>query len=709
MVPPPGVSSSSSSPPIAVTNPRATARPSPTPVPRSRSPRRWNGWKTRSRSARWIPGPRSTTAQVDVVLDRARFDADRQCRRRPLQRVLDEVRDDTFEQRGVTEHRRQRFGHVGLDASARVRRGSPARPARPLRACTARTKGSITPACSRLMSRRLPTSVFSGRLRPRSSRGTRRRRRGAPRDVRLPQARRRRLDGGEGSAEVVRYRLEQRGAQLVRLPERRGRRGVGREPGPLAQRGELRGERVEHPTVVGGEARADEREHGTVAEILDDVGFFGGTWVPGLPAAASTSHCSSSPFLRSCNSATASSAERLIAATRRACASGPRRRCRPRGGRASRPPSACATRFDRAPRRQVDEPTHHRAHDDEHDQREQVLALGDRERVDRLGEVAVREQEADDRRARTRAGCRRSAPTATTNDRIQQQHRLRARGRRAAASSRRVSSGSPMTPSSQPADLPATRQAASAIARRAGVGGSGASVSAGSWEMTCTSIGAASRTERLMTEPRTSSVHRDRRLAPRTSCVQFCARANSASAPATSLGDDLVVLAAEVGEQLPVAGDSLGDRAFRARARAFGTRAGDAVGGRHVQAEQLTVRALGHPRRPPDQRLGARRPGDRDEHALACLPGLGDAVPFAVLLERFVDPVRDPEQGELAQRGEVAGPEVVAERGVDLARACRRCRAPCGDGALRASCRPVRSVRPAARSRPGSSRAARRR
>ncbi len=41
-------------------------------------------------------------------------------------------------------------------------------------------------------------------------------------------------------------------------------------------------------------------------------------------------------------------------------------------------------------------------------------------------------------------------------------------------------------------------------------------------------------------------------------------------------------------------------------------------------------------------------------------------MPLAVLLEPFVHPVRDPEQGQLAQRGEIAEPEVVAERGVDL-------------------------------------------
>src|SRR5580704_12775228 len=59
--PPPGVSSMSRSPPTASTNPRATARPSPTPTRLSESPRRWKGWKTASRSWRRIPGPRSIT------------------------------------------------------------------------------------------------------------------------------------------------------------------------------------------------------------------------------------------------------------------------------------------------------------------------------------------------------------------------------------------------------------------------------------------------------------------------------------------------------------------------------------------------------------------------------------------------------------------------------------------------------------------------
>ena len=47
----PGCRRSRSSPPIAVRNPWATASPRPTP-PGRLSPSRWNGWNTRSRSAR---------------------------------------------------------------------------------------------------------------------------------------------------------------------------------------------------------------------------------------------------------------------------------------------------------------------------------------------------------------------------------------------------------------------------------------------------------------------------------------------------------------------------------------------------------------------------------------------------------------------------------------------------------------------------------
>src|ERR1700730_10442497 len=62
VAPPPGVSSMSSVPAIASTNPRATARPRPIPAPVDRAPRRWKGWNTWSRWSRGVPAPRPTTS-----------------------------------------------------------------------------------------------------------------------------------------------------------------------------------------------------------------------------------------------------------------------------------------------------------------------------------------------------------------------------------------------------------------------------------------------------------------------------------------------------------------------------------------------------------------------------------------------------------------------------------------------------------------------
>src|SRR5659263_347858 len=64
--PPPGVSSTSMVPPIASTNPRATARPSPRPWPEGASPSRWNARKISALCTSGIPGPRSATRSTTV-------------------------------------------------------------------------------------------------------------------------------------------------------------------------------------------------------------------------------------------------------------------------------------------------------------------------------------------------------------------------------------------------------------------------------------------------------------------------------------------------------------------------------------------------------------------------------------------------------------------------------------------------------------------
>ena len=98
----------------------------------------------------------------------------------------------------------------------------------------------------------------------------------------------------------------------------------------------------------------------------------------------------------------------------------------------------------------------------------------------------------------------------------------------------------------------------------------------------------------------------------------------------------------------------------------LGGRTGEPLVAADVHAEQLAVGPLGDARGAADQRLGAGRPGDGDDDPLPRLPRLGDPVTLAVLLEADVDLVGDPQQGQLAERAEVAGTEVVGQRGVDL-------------------------------------------
>jgi len=88
-----------------------------------------------------------------------------------------------------------------------------------------------------------------------------------------------------------------------------------------------------------------------------------------------------------------------------------------------------------------------------------------------------------------------------------------------------------------------------------------------------------------------------------------------------------------------------------------------------VDGQQVTAGRPGRdPGGAPDQRLALGAAGERDDHPLPRLPGVVDAVRRAVPLQALVDLVGQPEQRELAQRVQVPGPEVVAERGVDLLR-----------------------------------------
>ena len=103
----------------------------------------------------------------------------------------------------------------------------------------------------------------------------------------------------------------------------------------------------------------------------------------------------------------------------------------------------------------------------------------------------------------------------------------------------------------------------------------------------------------------------------------------------------LVVLTAQLGEQLPLLGQRLAGRGAQPIGRA------------DPHTEQLTASAGGHPGGAADHVVAAGRAGDRDDGSLARFPTPGDPVGLAVVLERFVDPIGDPHQRELPQRAEV--------------------------------------------------------
>ncbi len=175
-------------------------------------------------------------------------------------------------------------------------------------------------------------------------------------------------------------------------------------------------------------------------------------------------------------------------------------------------------------------------------------------------------------------------------------------------------------------------------------------------EMTCTSSSPAARSTAATIDPPQRSRALERLLAPSTSWVARSARATPTRAIATSSPTTSRYLPAELVEQPPL------------RVEPWAGPPGQTVAGRHEHAEQLTGGSSGHARGAPDHVIAARRARDRDEHTLARLPRVVDVVQRHVLAQPVLDPVGDPQQGELAQRGEVARPEVVGERGVDLVR-----------------------------------------
>ena len=144
---------------------------------------------------------------------------------------------------------------------------------------------------------------------------------------------------------------------------------------------------------------------------------------------------------------------------------------------------------------------------------------------------------------------------------------------------------------------------------------------------------------------------------PTTIWVALTLRAKSSSGGGRVFAGHDVVAAAEVLDQA-----ALGFKGLRGFA-------GHAVGGADVDGQQVpAVDPVQDPGAAADEDLALRAAGQPDDDPFAGRPGGLDAVFCPVPGEAFVDPVGQPQQGQLAQRGEVAQPEVVGQGGVDLVR-----------------------------------------
>ena len=441
-----------------------------------------------------MPGPRSTTRRSTRSPTRAGLDADRRaggrrtrarCRRgwrAPARAARVGARPrgsvsgtSTSTRRASVAEAGERGRHDLLEADRRAARAASA------------------PACSRLMSSRLPTSAVEPvgllvdrgeELRGRLRRSSRRRR-----WSRLVTDA---LIDGERRAQVVRHRLQQRGAQLVGL----GERGRPRPPRPAsrarssaaaswaANASSTRWSSAGEAAAARARATCRRRARRRASASLGPVGA-------ARPAAASTRQPSPSrreqrdaPSRPNVARSWLEQRRQRVVARRAAC----------RRARASASASARARAASRAParaeRRRARSTTD--GDDEEDDEREHVLGLGDRERVERRREVPVGEQEAGDRGDERRASSAADRGDDDDEQQEQQQHARQADVVARAGEDQRQQRQADDARASHAGEL---APAAAAASRRDGAGARQRRVPsvAGSCEMTCTSIGARLR------------------------------------------------------------------------------------------------------------------------------------------------------------------------------------------------------------------------
>ena len=362
----------------------------------------------RSRSA-GDARPAVDDAEVDAVVDRAGDDPDAVLRRPWRTRWRRCSRPPARAGRGRRATRGSVSGDLDVDGIGSRRRGWQRGRDDLVEPDAAVRRSASAPACSRLMSSRLPTSalsrsVSSSIVARNSSPFVR-----CPVDVVLEQARHRRLDAGERRAQVVGDGREDRRAQLVGALELVRLRASASSSSSVERAGELGDERLEDALLLGGDrprrrGRARGRRRRSIV---------------GAPRARprSARRRASAPSVASsrCQSVTPSSPN-----VRRIASSSVGDRSRPGEPRERLGLRARSLSLGRASGRERDEAAHGTGDGQEHDQREEVLALADRERVERRREVPVDEQEA--RRPPRRAPARgRRPPRRPRPQQVEQQ------------------------------------------------------------------------------------------------------------------------------------------------------------------------------------------------------------------------------------------------------------------------------------------------
>ena len=301
-----------------------------------------------------------------------------------------------------------------------------------------------------------------------------------------------------------------------------------------------------------------------------------------------------------------------------------------------------------ASRSEVDEHADHCGDGEEDDEREDVLALADRERVERRREVPVDEQEAADR-----SDERRQEP-ADGRDADDEQQEEEQDARQADFVSQLGQDdrqgGRRNDRNSEPDRDPAPRQRRGATGAR-----QSERLFRGIRMADDVDVDPRARAADDLADHRSSSETLPARAPARAhDDLRHVQRAGSLEQRvADVLTDHFAVGAAELRDEL-----TLPVQQHRGRSR-------QPILRNHVHSDELTSRPLRHPSRSSNQALAVGRARESDEHALPRLPWLVDAVSPSVVLEALVDSIRQPGEGELTQRGEVPRPEVVGKRGID--------------------------------------------